>query len=90
MCLLNGDIAGSLPFNVDFGEEEFLDLATDKVTYTKIPIKTIIKKAVVEYGKELLHNIVINDIDEAGQELLEYRGIEPLYLFKDFQSGDFK
>lgn len=90
MCLLNGDIAGNLYADVDFGMEEYHDLSTDTVTYKKIPIKTIIKKALQEFGKELAHNIIINDIDEAGQELLEYRGTEPLYLFKDIETQEFK
>lgn len=90
MCLLNGDVSGNLPFNVDFAEEEYIDLETQTSTFTRIPIKTIIQKALTEFGKELSHNILINDIDEAGQELLEYRGSEPLYIAKDVESQEFK
>jgi hypothetical protein len=46
MCLLNGDIAGNLPHTTDFGVEEYYDSKTDIVTYSDIPIKTIIKEAV--------------------------------------------
>jgi hypothetical protein len=66
MCLLNGDVSGNLPFNVDFANEEYVDLETNKTTFTPVPIKTIIKKALTEFGKELSHNVLINDIDEAG------------------------
>mgnify|MGYP003457225251 CR=1 FL=1 len=45
MCLLNGDIAGNLYADVDFGREEYHDLETDTITYKKVPIKIIIKKA---------------------------------------------
>jgi hypothetical protein len=42
-----------------------------------------------EFALEPANNIIINDVDENGQELLEYRGTEPLYLFKNLISGDF-
>ena len=49
----------------------------------KLKLKDIIKEAVHEYGKELYHNIIINDLDNYGLELLEYRGDKPLYLLYD-------
>ena len=48
-----------------------------------LKLKDIIKEAVHEYGKELYHNIIINDLDNYGLELLEYRGDKPLYLLYD-------
>lgn len=90
MCLLNGDVSGNLPFNVDFANEEYYDVNTKQTTFTKVPIKTIIVKALTEFGNELSHNILINNIDEAGQELLTYRGTEPLYLLKDLESGEYR
>lgn len=82
MCLLNGDIAGHLPHSTDFGVEEYLDKVTNTITYTKIPIKQIIKNAVITFGNELAQNIIINDLDEIGLELLEYRGDSPMFMFK--------
>lgn len=82
MCLLNGDIAGHLPHSTDFGVEEYLDKNTNTISYTKIPIKRIIREAVVTFGNELAQNIVINDLDDAGLELLEYRGNTPMFMFK--------
>ena len=55
----------------------------DKKVYSDkkdIPIKTIIKEAVHTYGREPYHNIIINDVDDQGLVLMEYRGKEPLYL----------
>jgi hypothetical protein len=52
MCLLNGDISGNLPFNVDFANEEYYDANTKQTTFTKVPIKTIIRKALTEFGNE--------------------------------------
>ena len=55
----------------------------DQVIYeTKedVPIETIVREAVHFYGQEPYHNIVINDIDEYGLELMEYRGEDPIYI----------
>lgn len=90
MCLLNGDIAGHLPHSTDFGVEEYLDKETNTITYTKIPIKRIIREALLAFGNELAQNIVINDLDDAGLELLEYRGNTPMYMFKETTSDQFE
>jgi hypothetical protein len=74
MCLLNGDLGGSIPASVDFGVEEIYDKEKNITNYSKVPIKKLIQNALYTYGKELLHNIVINDLDEAAVELLEYKG----------------
>lgn len=89
MCLLNGDIAGTLPHTTDFGVEEYYDSTTGITTYTHIPIKRIIRESIQNFGNELARNIVINDIDDAGLELLEYRGNVPLYLFREVDSAVF-
>jgi hypothetical protein len=46
MCLLNGDLGGSLTSSVDFGVEEYYDKAADEVTYNKILLKDIIRNVV--------------------------------------------
>ena len=53
----------------------------------KLTIKEIIKNIVITYGKEQPHNIFIYDLDIQGLELLEYRGSEPLYLYRNIQTG---
>lgn len=88
MCLLNGEFSGHLP-STDFAREQYTDLDTGKITFKQLPIKTIIFKLLQEFALEPANNIIINDVDENGQELLEYRGTEPLYLFKNLISGDF-
>lgn len=90
MCLLNGEVAGHLMHNTDFGREEYHDLENDTVTYTDIPLKQIIRSVVQVFGKEKAQNIIINDLDEAGMELMEYRGLEPLFLQREINSKDFK
>lgn len=81
MCLLNGEVSGSLESSVDFGaiEEESAD---DVWTIRKIPIPEIIRNAVHVYAGEPYWNIVINDLDTYGLELLEYRYNIPMYLYR--------
>ena len=43
-----------------------------------------------KYANEPLHNIIVNDLDQTGLELLDYQGENDLYLFKDVQSGLFE
>lgn len=81
MSLLNGEIGGTLESSIDFGciEEE----NTEGIwTIRKIPIPEIIRNAVHVYGGEPLHNIIINDLDTYGLELLEYRYNIPMYLYR--------
>jgi hypothetical protein len=88
MCLLNGEIGGSLTASIDFGVEEFYDAKENTTTFTPIPIEKIIREAVHFYAGEPYHNIVINDLEDAAVELLEYRGDEPLYLLRN-SAGEF-
>lgn len=81
MCLLNGDISGALPHTTDFGIEEYHD-ANDNITYKSIPIRRILYESIQSFGNELPNNIIINDIEDYGMDLLEYRGNIPLYFFK--------
>lgn len=81
MCLLNGDISGSLPHTTDFGIEEYDDGETR--TFTNIKIRTILTEMLQNFGNELIQNIVINDLEDVGMDLLEYRGDVPLFLLKN-------
>lgn len=92
MCLLNGDVGGSLPASIDFGVEEVYE--DDMVIYNKLSIRTIIKELLHTYALEPYFNIIINDLDDKGLELLEYRGSTPLYLsynidYEEYQRMDF-
>ena len=80
MCLLNGEVGGTLESSVDFGtiEEEQED---GSWVIKKIPIRDIIYNAVHVYAGEPYHNIIINDLDGLGLELLEYRYEEPMFLY---------
>ncbi len=83
MCLVNGEMGGLVTsLTMDFGK--YYDQATGKDN--SYLIKDIVKSALHEWCFEPLHNIIINDLDESGVELLEYRGDKPLYLFRDINS----
>lgn len=89
MCLLNGEIGGALESPVDFGAIDEKQPNGD-IIKIKLKIKDIIRNAVHVYGNEPYHNIIINDLDTYGLELLEYRYEVPLYLWTDeINSGNY-
>lgn len=88
MCLLNGDVGGNLPSSVDFSTMEYYSEDGQTILYREILIKDIIRNAVETYGGEQSYNIRINDLDQSGLELLEYRGDKPLYIFKRISTGE--
>lgn len=88
MCMLNGDVGGTLPFSVDFATIENISEDGTTITYEQIKVKDIIRHAVEELGGELPHNIIINDLEESGLELLEYKGEDPMYLFRNKSSSN--
>lgn len=93
MCRLNGEVSGNIMMSNNFGvideitKIEETDPNTGEVvmayhtTTSKLPIYMIIQNAVKEYGQERSENIIINDLDQYGYELWEYRGENPFYLF---------
>lgn len=81
MSLLNGDISGQISASTDFGTIQEEDSDGNWVI-TKLPIKTIILNLIHLYAGEPYHNIIINDLDMKGWELLEYRYDTPMYLYK--------
>lgn len=88
MTLLNGELGGSIyALTHNFGVED----VTDKdgyMTTQKLLVKDIIINAVHEFAKEPLHNIIVNDLDDYGLELLEYRGKDPMYCIIDAASDE--
>lgn len=92
MCMLNGELGGALISSVDFGTIEDITTLQDGTLgreITKLTLPEIIRNIVHLYGGEPLHNIIINDLDMAGLELLEYRYDEnhPLYLYRKAEDG---
>ena len=87
MCLLNGDLGGTLNSSVDFGSIE-IENDDNTTSIIKYPVKDIIREAVHQHGGEFFHNIIINDIDDLGVELLEYRYDDPMFLFRDITTSE--
>lgn len=89
-CLLNGEIGGSIPSTTNFGLMDYTEWDEDGniiVTTTELPIKTIIQNIVASFGGEAPHNIILNDIDNYGMELLAYKGENDLYFLYNEQAG---
>lgn len=89
MCFLNGEFGGHLPHNVDFGTIDEYDPITDSLIRKELPIPTILREAIRNYGNELVSNIIINDIEDLGIQALEYRGNTPMYLFRKTEDDIF-
>lgn len=87
MCGLNGEIGGTLTSSVDFGTIKETD-AYGNTTTKKLPIKTIITEMLHTYANEPYHNIILNDLDELGLELQEYKYDVPLYLWRKASGAD--
>ena len=90
MSLLNGEIGGQIHANstrFDIIEEYDKNGNRNEI---KIPVREMIAELIHEYGNEPFHNIIINDVDEFGLELLEYRGKDPLYLLLDTATREVK
>ena len=89
MCMLNGEVGGHFNSSVDLGTIEYTDKNGKKII-EKYPIKNIIREMIHQYGNEPFHNIIINDLDDYGVILEEYRGDTPLYLFREVNSDEFR
>jgi hypothetical protein len=83
MCLLNGDIAGTInSLTVDFGKYDQMD-ENGNILKRDYLVREIIKEAIHQYAREPYGNIIIKDLDMTGLELLEYRGDTDLFLLID-------
>lgn len=80
---LNGELGGTFTaLQTDLSKvDEIQDDGSIKTT--KLSIYEILLYLVHSLGGEPLHNIIIKDLPTNGQELLEYRGSSPLYIYKD-------
>jgi len=94
MCLLNGEIGGTLNSSVDFGQYD-IEVGREEESNRpifktiKYPIKDIIREMVHTYANEPFYNIIINDLDDAGLELQEYRYNTPMYIWRKQGSYDY-
>lgn len=88
MCLLNGEIGGTLNSSVDFGAVD-QEIEPGVWKTIKLPIKNIIREMVHAYAGEPFHNIIINDLETVGLILQEYRYDKPMFLFRKPSSNEY-
>lgn len=82
MCLINGDVSGQLFASHDFGKI-YTTQRDGTIVKTDIPIRQIIKEAVHTYAQEPYSNIIINDLDTCGVELIDYTAEDSrMYIFE--------
>lgn len=80
MSKLNGEMGGVITsLSWDFGSAQVTD-RYGNITKEKILIRDIITSAVHQFANEPFYNIIVNDLEDTGLELLEYRGKNPFYL----------
>ena len=75
-----------LDYNLNYNKNQQYYERDIIIEKEKNPIVSIIKELVHTYGNEPYSNIIINDLDENGYELLEYRGEKPLFLLQKVNS----
>ena len=80
MVLLNGEMGGTITsLTWDFGVVNVI--ASGGYTYKeKLLLKDIIRDAVHTFAVMPFHKIWVNDLEDMGLELMEYRGSEPMYI----------
>lgn len=86
MCLLNGDIAGTIPDTTVF-HQVLLEDEDGGLYYEPILIFDIIQELVHHYGGEKLSNIYISDIPEKIRALMSYKGNRPVYMLVEEKDG---
>ena len=87
MAFLNGEVGGIItPLSWDFGKIDEVD-ANGFIKTTNYLIRDIILESVHEHSQDPYWNIIINDLDDYGLELLEYKGTDTLYLLYNTAQG---
>lgn len=88
MSKLNGEMGGMITgLTHDFGKI-LVTSKTGDTTEEDFLLKDIIIGAVHQFANEPLYNIIVNDLDDQGLELLEYKGEDPIYIIIDESTGE--
>ena len=91
MCLLNGEVGGTLSAPVNLHESYIRE--SDEVTRTiKTPLYNIIRESVIELGGVDPSKIIINDVPLKAKKVLRYVGDKDMYITTDgnivFSTGE--
>lgn len=87
MCLLNGEVSGTLTAQTDFGKYEEVD-EEGVVSVRVLTLREILENILSVYTNETRGNWEIELPDESGLNLLEYRGDTPVYLLLDTSNSE--
>lgn len=80
MAKLNGEMGGTITsLTHDFGKVIVQGIGGDYAEEDLL-LKDIIIGAVHQFANEPMYNIIVNDLEDQGLELLEYRGDKPFYM----------
>lgn len=88
MTMLDGTLGGVLSTETFF--DTYQEIKQDgSINYVKLPIEQVIRNILIQYAGELPHNIIINDLEEYGYELWDYRGdtSHPIYYIYSIQNN---
>lgn len=88
LCRLDGSMGGLFSAPTDLGSIEEED-KNGNIIIKQLPIDQIIREMVHTYGDEPFHNIIINDLEETGLILQEYRYDQDLFLIRKVDSDDY-
>ena len=82
MCLLNGEMGGIIQdLAPNIGQIDEYDPISGETIRRDLTIREILISVLTNYGQERIENIFIEDLEDYGRNLLEYRGEEELYLY---------
>lgn len=79
MCLLNGDVGGTLPAPVTL-HEKYTRNEDGSTTVTKALLYDIIRESVIELGEQDPSKIIINDVPLTARKVLRYMGKESIFF----------
>lgn len=79
MCLLNGDVGGTLPATIQF-DTMTTQLADGSITEQKVLYYNIITELVHHWGEEDLSNIIIQDVPLRIRRVVQWTSNEDIYL----------
>lgn len=85
MALLNGELGGKFPASVELHLQDTVVTNEDGSTIIVSKpalVKDIVEKMVINYGKEQINNIIIEDIPSTAQAILRWNGASPLYFIE--------
>ena len=79
MCLLNGEVGGTLPAPVSL-HEKYIRNADGSTTILKPLIYEIIRESVIELGEQDPTKIIINDVPLSAKKVLRYMGNTSIFF----------